>query len=117
MKDFRQLIVWQKAHTCTLLVYNLTKYFPREEQYGLTSQIRRATVSVPTNIAEGCGKVTQRDFAQFLQVSIRSAQEVEYLTLLSYELGYFQEEQYTKSNSLINEVKAMLISLLKKVRS
>ena len=117
MKNFKELIVWKKAHENALLIYNSTKGFPKEEQFGIISQIRRAAVSVPTNIAEGCGKFTQKDFANFLQIAFGSAQEVEYLLLLSYELEYLNKEEYQKTDSLINEVKAMLISLLKKVRS
>ena len=117
MKNFKELIVWKKAHENALLIYNNTKGFPKEEQFGIISQIRRAAVSVPTNIAEGCGKFTQKDFANFLQIAFGSAQEVEYLSLLSYELGYLNQEQHKKIDSLINEVKAMLISLIKKVRS
>ncbi len=117
MKNFKELIVWKKAHENALLVYNGTKGFPKEEQFGITSQIRRAAVSVPTNIAEGCGRFTQKDFAHYLQTAFGSAQEVEYLSLLSFELGYLNQEQYKNMDSLINEVKAMLISLLKKVRA
>lgn len=117
MKDYKKLIVWQKGHDNAKLVYDFTKCFPKEERYGITSQIRRAVVSVPTNIAEGCGKFTQKDFARYLQIAFGSAQEAEYLSFLSFELGYLKEEQYVKTNSLINEVKAMLISLLKKVRA
>ena len=117
MKDFKKLVEWQKGHDNAMLIYNFTKYFPKEERYGITSQIRRAVVSVPTNIAEGCGKFTQNDFARYLQIAFGSAQEVEYLSFLSYELGYLREDQYKKTNALINEVKAMLISLLKKVRA
>ena len=62
MKDYKKLIVWQKGHDNANLVYDFTKFFPKEERYGITSQIRRAVVSVPNNIAEGCGKFTQRDF-------------------------------------------------------
>ncbi len=72
MKDYRKLIVWQKSHVLVLSIYKLTKGFPREEQFNLISQLRRAVTSVPTNIAEGCGRMTQRDFARFLQsLSVR----------------------------------------------
>ena len=98
------------------MAYNFTNNFLNNESYGITSQIRRAAVSVPTNIAEGCGKFTQEDFAKYLQTAFGSAQEAEYLSFLSFELGYLKEEQYKQTNALINEVKAMLISLLKKVR-
>lgn len=117
MKDYKKLIVWQKGHDNAKLIYDFTREFPKEERFGITSQIRRAVVSVPTNIAEGCGKFTQKDFARYLQTAFGSAQETEYLSFLSFELGYLNEEQYKKTNALINEVKAMLISLLKKVRA
>ena len=116
MKNYRELIVWLKAHKNVLQIYKLTKSFPREEQFGITSQIRRAATSVPTNIAEGCGKFTQKDFANFLQNALGSCQEVEYLLFLSFELEYFQKNEFEKINKDINEVKAMLISLIKKVR-
>ena len=116
MKNYRDLIVWLKAHKNVLQVYNLTKTFPKEEQFGITSQIRRAATSVPTNIAEGCGKFTQKDFANFLQNALGSCQEFEYLSFLSFELAFIQENEFEKLNKDINEVKAMLISLIKKVR-
>jgi len=117
MQNYKDLIVWQKAHENAFLVYGHTKEFPKEEQFGITSQIRRASVSIPTNIAEGSGKSTKKDFANYLQTAFGSAQEVEYLLLLSLELGYLDKIQYQKINSMTNEVKAMLISLLKKVRA
>lgn len=117
MQDFKELMVWKKAHENVLVIYQLSKGFPKEEQFGLTNQLRRASASIPTNIAEGAGKSTQKDFANFLQTSLGSAQEVEYLLLLSHELKYLNKEDYNKTNSLNNEVKAMLISLIKKVRA
>ena len=116
MKNYRDLIVWLKAHKNVLQIYKLTKTFPKEEQFGITSQIRRAATSVPTNIAEGCGKFTQKDFANFLQNALGSCQEMEYLTFLSSELRYLNEDEFENLIKEINEVKAMLISLIKKVR-
>lgn len=116
MKNFKDLFVWKKAHELVLFLYRLTSRFPKVEQYNLTSQIRRSATSIPTNIAEGCGKSGQADFARFLQISIGSSQEVEYLALLCYELGYIKQDQYTQLDGQINEVKAMLISLVTKVR-
>jgi four helix bundle protein len=75
MKDFRQLKVWEKAHQLAVAVYKETKGFPKEELYGLTSQIRRSSMSIPTNIAEGCGRNTDADFARFLQIAMGSASE------------------------------------------
>ncbi|HEY9044278.1 MAG TPA: four helix bundle protein [Ohtaekwangia sp.] len=116
MKDYRKLIVWQKAHRLVLAVYKETSSFPREEKYLLTDQIRRASMSVPTNIAEGCGKFTQKDFAKYLQDAFGSAQEVEYLNFLSLELGYQKSNVYQKLDKDVNEIKAMLIGLLQKIR-
>jgi four helix bundle protein len=73
MKDFRDLKVWQKSHELTLLIYRSTKNFPKEELYGLTSQIRRSSSSIPTNIAEGCGRQTNAEFSRFLQIAFGSA--------------------------------------------
>ncbi len=100
MQNFKDLIVWQKAHENALLIYSSTKGFPKEELFGITSQIRRAAVSIPTNVAEGCGKFTKKDFANFLQIAFGSAQEVEYLILLSSELNYFDKAEYQKNRIL-----------------
>ncbi|HZI54018.1 MAG TPA: four helix bundle protein [Chitinophagaceae bacterium] len=116
MKDYRKLVVWEKAHKLTLLVYNITRAFPKEEQYGLISQIRRAATSTPTNIAEGCGKNTQTDFARYLQNAFGSMQEVQYLSFLSFELKYLDRENYIILENSISEIKAMLIGLIQKVR-
>jgi four helix bundle protein len=88
MKDYKKLIVWQKANQNLLDVYKLTMAFPKEEQYGITRQIRRAIVSVANKIVEGCAKYTEKDFANFFQQSLGSCQESEYLLSLSCELGY-----------------------------
>ncbi|HEX6227317.1 MAG TPA: four helix bundle protein [Chryseolinea sp.] len=117
MRDYRKLVVWEKAHRLVLSIYEVTKAFPREEQYGLTGQIRRAAASAPTNIAEGCGRHTQLDFAKHLQQAFGSIQEVQYLSFLSVELKYVDRTIYNSLDKDINEVKAMLISLIKKVRS
>ena len=85
MKDFRQLKVWEKAHHLALEVYKTTATFPKEEIYGLTSQLRRASVSIPTNIAEGCGRNTNADFARFLQIAMGSASETEYELILAHD--------------------------------
>jgi four helix bundle protein len=116
MKNYKELIVWQKAHVFVLAAYKITKSLPKEELYNLTSQIRRAATSIPTNLAEGCGKFTQRDFAKYLQSALGSAQEVEYLSFLTFELGFISLENFKVLDSQINEVKAMLIALLLKVR-
>jgi four helix bundle protein len=116
MKNYRSLIVWQKSHFLVLSIYQMTKTFPADERFNLVSQLRRAGTSIPTNIAEGCGKFTQRDFAKYLQDAFGSLQEVEYLSFLSKELTYVSDNHYDEINVKINEVKAMLIALIKKVR-
>lgn len=116
MKNYKDLFVWQKAHALVLDVYRVSKKFPREEMYNLTSQLRRAAISTPTNIAEGCGKFTQRDFANYLQTAFGSAQESDYLIFLSLELGYITMDEFKKLDVQVGEVKAMLLGLLGKVR-
>ncbi len=117
MQDFRKLQVWKKSHDLTLRVYEVTVQFPRIEIYGLTSQIRRACASIPTNIAEGCGRKSPADFARFLQIAMGSASETEYLILLTHDLKYLDTSQYTELTKIIIEVKKMLTSLLKKLRT
>ena len=89
VQDFTQLKVWQRAHLVTLAVYKPTRSFPKEEQYGLTSQMRRAAASVPANIAEGCGSSSSTDFAWFLQMAVRSASELKTtLSLLAISITF-----------------------------
>lgn len=117
MKDFRQLKVGEKAHQVALAIYKATKEFPKEELYGLTSQIRRASTSIPTNIAEGCRRNTDADFARFLQMAKGSASETEYQLPLSLDLGFLNKEQYDKLDPDVTEVKRMLASLHKTLRA
>jgi four helix bundle protein len=92
MRDFRELQVWHKAHKLTLDVYQGTKAFPREELYGLTSQVRRAAVSIGANIAEGAGKNSRPELARFLQIAMGSASELEYHLILARDLRYLAPE-------------------------
>ena len=117
MKDFRKLIVWEKAHQLTLKVYKITEDFPREELYGLTSQIRRAVTSIPTNIAEGCVRSSDADFARFLYIALGSTSELEYLMLLGKDLKFIKNELYIESNNDFNEIKKMLISMIQKLKA
>jgi four helix bundle protein len=87
MKDFRKLKVWKKAHELNMLIYKQSKKFPREEMFSLTNQIRRASSTIPTNIAEGCGRGSDKDSARFIQIAMGSASELEYLILLSFDLN------------------------------
>jgi four helix bundle protein len=117
MQNYKDLKVWEKAHQFTLGVYRVSKSFPKEEIYGLTSQLRRAASSIAANIAEGCGKNTKNDFANFLNISLGSSNEAEYFVLLAKDLNYVSLEEYDVLIKLINEVKAMLIALIGKVRA
>jgi four helix bundle protein len=117
MKDFRQLKVWEKAHQLALAVYKVTKGFPKEELYGLTSQIRRSSMSIPTNIAEGCGRNTDAEFARFLQISMGSASETEYQLILARDLEFLSKKAHEKLHMDVEEVKRMLASLLKTLRA
>ena len=117
MKDFRNLKVWEKAHQLTLKIYKITEGFPCEELYGLTSQIRRAGVSIPTNIAEGCVRSSDADFSRFLYISLGSTSELEYLILLSMDLKLVKSEILIELNNEINEIKKMLISMIQKLKA
>ena len=117
MKDFRKLKVWEKSHFLTLEVYKLTKDFPKEEIYSITSQLRRAMVSIPTNLAEGCGRGSDKDFKRFVQIAMGSASESEYLLLLSQDLDYISGKEFNKLLSEIQEIKKMLSSLISKLKS
>lgn len=117
MQDYRKLQVWQRSHYLTIEIYQITNNFPREEMFGLTSQIKRATSSVPANIAEGCGRNSNKDFAQFLNISLGSLNESTYFVLLAKDLNYINVELFEKLNNECNEIKAMLISLINKIRN
>lgn len=117
MRNFRDLKVWEKAHQLTLATYQVTKRFPKDELYGITTQLRRASVSTPCNIAEGCGRFTDRDFARFLDIAGGSASETEYLFLVSKDLGYCGEDEFVRLASEVNEVKRMLNSFTQKLRA
>lgn len=116
MKDFRKLNVWEKSHLLTLEVYKATRPFPKDELYGLTSQMRRASVSIPSNIAEGCGRGSDAELSRFCQISMGSASELEYQILLSRDLSYLEDLQYEKLTNMVTEVKKMLTSFIQKIR-
>ena len=116
VRDFREIKVWEKAHLLTLQVYKATRSFPREETYGLTSQLRRASASIPANIAEGFGRGGNAELARFLQIAMGSASEVEYHILLAKDLNLLTQENCDDLSARVVEVKRMLASLLIKVR-
>lgn len=115
MKDFKDLKVWQKAHELTLAIYAATRAFPREEVYGLTSQLRRAAVSVSANIVEGCGRRSDGEFVRFLQIARGSSAEVEYHLLLSRDLKFMPESGFQNLQRKLAEVQRMLTSLVSSI--
>ncbi|MCL4390211.1 MAG: four helix bundle protein [Patescibacteria group bacterium] len=117
MNTYKELIVWQKSFDLSLQVYRATSTFPKDELYGLTSQIRRSAVSIPSNIAEGYSRRRKAEFLQFLHVAYGSAAELETQLLLSKELNYLNLEDFSRINSLLNEVLKMLGSLIVKVKT
>ena len=108
--------MWQKSHRFVLDVYRVSKEFPTEERYGLTNQVRRAAVSIPSNIAEGCGREGDAELARFLQISMGSASELEYQLLLAHELEFVESQTYSRLNESVCEIKRMLASFIKTLR-
>jgi four helix bundle protein len=117
MKDFRDLKVWEKAHELALACYKETADFPKQEMFGLISQIRRSGSSIPANIAEGCGRRGNAGLHRFLQMAMGSASELEYHWLLSRDLGFLAPAAYARLETQVTEVKRMLASLIRKVDS
>lgn len=115
MRDFHNLKVWAKAHEFVLGLYEVTADFPKTEIYGLTSQLRRAGVSIPANLAEGCGRHTKIEFARFLHVAMGSASEVQYHLLLAQNLKFLKTSDYQRLEDQVSEVKRMLTSLIQKL--
>ena len=117
MRDFRGLKVWEKAHNLVLTIYQKTEPFPKKEIYGLTSQIRRAAISIPANISEGCGKDSVADMNRFFLIAMGSASELEYLLMLSHDLQYLSDTEYQKLHSSLVEVRRMLNSYIQKMKA
>ena len=117
MRDYKKFGVWQKSHELTLVIYKeVAPYFPDFEKYGLASQIRRSAYSIPFNIAEGCGRNSDKDFTHFLDMSLGSIHELEYCIMLTNELLYIDEKKIIELSEKINEIKAMTINLIRKIR-
>jgi four helix bundle protein len=117
MKDFRDLQVWHKAHMLVLASYRSTGGFPKQELYGITSQIRRCAASIAANIAEGCGKRGNPEFQRYLNIAAGSASELEYHFLLAHDLNLLDDTSYRELNRGVVEVKRMLASLVRKVEA
>ena len=116
MKDYRELKVWEKSHRLALDIYKATQNFPKVELYGVTSQLRRAAASIPTNLAEGCGRRTDGELAQFVQIAAGSASETDYLLLLCHDLQYIDDNNYAALSAHLVEIRKMLTSLIKTLR-
>ena len=117
VKDFHELKVWQKAHALTLSVYRVTAAFPREELYGLTSQLRRASASIAANLAEGCGRSGDAEFARFCSMAMGSASELEYHLLLAKDLKLIKPADYEELAPRATELKRMLTALIQKLNA
>lgn len=117
MQDYRNLKVWERAHQLTLAVYTATAVFPKDELYGLTSQIRRSCSSIPANIAEGCGRDGDTEFARFLRIAMGSASELDYHLLLARDLNFVNSGTYEQLASELAEVRRMLNSFIQKLRA
>ena len=117
MKDFRKLVVWEKAHQLTLAIYQVTAAFPSGETYGLTSQVRRAASSIPSNIAEGCGRDGDAELSRFCTIARGSASELEYQILLSRDLKLMQSDDYERLIQHAVEIKRTLTVLVQKLNA
>jgi four helix bundle protein len=115
LRNYRDLQVWDKAHKLTLDLYRVSREFPREETYGITSQLRRAAVSVGANLAEGCGRRTSNELARLVKIAMGSASELDYHLLLCRDLGFMNEGDFTRTSSDLTEVRKMLTSFLNRV--
>jgi four helix bundle protein len=116
VKGLKELNVWRKAHDMTVAVYGITRGFPREELYGLTSQLRRSVASIGANIAEGCGRRSDGEMARYLQIARGSASEVEYHVLLARDLHYLREEEWRELSCQADELQRMLTALIQRFR-
>lgn len=117
MRDFKKLKVWHKAHELTLDIYKVTRDFPKEEIYGITSQLRRASSSIEFNLSEGCGRESEKELKRFAIISMGSASELECELLLSFDLNYIGNIDYKRLEQKTIEVKKMLSSFIVKLRN
>ena len=116
MQDYKKLKVWEKAHAFTLAVYQIAAEFPRYEQYGLASQLRRCSSSVPSNIVEGCGLNSKKELLRHLHIAMGSAKEAEYQLVLARDLGYVSAVVHAALDEQVNEVERMLSALINTIK-
>jgi four helix bundle protein len=112
MRDFKELKVWHKAHRFVIDVYKHSRGFPADERFGLTAHLRKSATSVPSNIAEGCGREGERELSRFLSIAAGSASESEYQLLLARDLGYLKPNEHQTLDNQVNEIKRMLRSFI-----
>ena len=117
MQDFKKLKVWEKAHLLALAVHRVTTSFPKEELHGLTSQTRRAAISVPSNIAEGCGRGGRAELGRFLRIATGSASELEYHLILAHDLTLLNIADHKRLAGQVVEIKQMLAALIRKLKT
>ena len=116
MKKFKNLKVWEKGIDLVVDVYNKTESFPKEEVYGITSQIKRSAVSIPSNIAEGSGRGTDKDFNRFLDIALGSSFELETQLIIANKLNFLSDDSFSQINEQIDEEQKMIIGLQKKLK-
>lgn len=117
IKSYKDLIVWRKSFELSLLIYKITKDFPKEEIYGLVSQMRRCAISIPSNIAEGYSRQRKLEYIQFLQIAFASGAELETQLLITKELNYISDKDFSKPDALLGEIMKMLNSLISKIKT
>jgi four helix bundle protein len=116
MSNFRNLLVWQKSMSLTTKIYNSTKQFPKEEIFGLTSQIRRSSISIPSNIAEGFGRDSNKEYLRFLNISIGSLFEMQTQLEIAKNIQYLNEEEFNNLYKNSREIERMLVSFISKIK-
>ena len=117
MRDFQQLVIWQKSHALTLTIYAITQNFPKEELFGLISQMRRSSSFIPTNIAEGCGRESIIEFKRFLTIAAGSASELQYQLILSKDLNYISEIMFAQLYDETIQIKKMIFTYSQKLKA
>lgn len=117
MHNFKELVVWQKARKLVKEMYLILKSFPEEEKYGIVSQIKRASISIPANIAEGTGRNTDKDFLRFLDIATGSSFELETLIILSFDLEFLKESDYNNLIKELEEIQKMIYGLKARIQS
>ena len=116
MRNYKDLVVWEKAHRLTLVVYKSTRAFPKEEKFGLTSQIRRASASIAANLADGCGRRSDGEMGRFIQIAMGSGAELSYHLLLARDLGLLEKTMFEGMDSDLSEIMRMMSSLSQSVK-